>query len=153
DNILLINHGDDPDFTKLLDFGVAKLMEGAARSLQSAIALTQTGMVFGTPEFMSPEQACGQQLDGRSDLYSLAAAMYAMLTGRGLYAAKTPLDWLTAHARKPAPHLADGLPALAHEIALDAALQHCLAKRREDRPQSAAEMIELLDRVGQPGTA
>jgi eukaryotic-like serine/threonine-protein kinase len=70
--------GDDPDFTKVLDFGVAKLMEGAAKSSRSALSLTQAGMVFGTPELMSPEQA--QPLDPRSDLYSLAATMFAILT-------------------------------------------------------------------------
>ena len=85
DNILLMRVGDDPDFAKVLDFGVAKLMDGAASSSQSQLALTQAGMVFGTPEFMSPEQACGQPLDGRSDLYSLAATMFAMLTGCGMY--------------------------------------------------------------------
>src|SRR4029078_10639518 len=84
DNLLLMRVGADPDYTKVLDFGVAKLMEGAARSDQSALALTQMGMVFGTPEFMSPEQACGQPLDGRSDLYSLAATLFAMMTGCGL---------------------------------------------------------------------
>ncbi|MGE0402078.1 MAG: serine/threonine-protein kinase, partial [Kofleriaceae bacterium] len=57
DNILLLKVGDDPDYAKLLDFGVAKLMEGTAVSSQSALQLTQAGMVFGTPEFMSPEQA------------------------------------------------------------------------------------------------
>ncbi len=85
DNLLLLRVGADPDYTKMLDFGVAKLMEGAAATERSRMALTQQGMVFGTPEFMSPEQACGLPLDGRSDLYALAATMYAMLTGRGLF--------------------------------------------------------------------
>jgi hypothetical protein len=144
DNILLLRVGDDPDFTKVLDFGVAKLMEGAATSSKSALSITQAGMVFGTPEFMSPEQACGQPLDARSDLYSLAATMFAMLTGCGLFRASSAIEWLTHHARTPAPHLAEGLPALAPFTALDAVLQQCLAKRKEQRPQSAAEMAALL---------
>ncbi len=144
DNILLMRAGDDPDYAKVLDFGVAKLMDGAAQSAKSALAITQAGMVFGTPEFMSPEQACGQALDGRSDLYSLAATMFAMLTGCGMYRAKQPIEWLTHHARTPAPHLAEGLPALAPYVALDQALQRCLAKRRDDRPQTADEMASLL---------
>jgi len=81
DNLLLMRVGNDPDYTKILDFGVAKLMQGAAGDA-SQLALTAAGMVFGTPEFMSPEQACGQVLDGRSDLYSLAATMYQLLTGQ-----------------------------------------------------------------------
>jgi len=144
DNILLMRVGDDPDYAKVLDFGVAKLMDGAASSARSALAITQAGMVFGTPEYMSPEQACGQKLDGRSDLYSLAATMFAMVTGCGMYNAKTAIEWLTHHARTPAPHLATGKKELAPYTALDQALQRCLAKRREDRPQSAKEMIALL---------
>ena len=145
DNLLLLKQGDDPDFTKVLDFGVAKLMEGAARSTKSQLSITQTGTVFGTPEFMSPEQACGQTLDGRSDVYSLAATMFAMLTGRGMYPAESALEWLTAHVRVPPPHLADGLPELAPLVELDAFLQRCLAKRREDRPASADAMVAELE--------
>ena len=144
DNLLLMRVGDDADYVKMLDFGVAKLMDGAARSDRSALAITQAGMVFGTPEFMSPEQACGQQLDGRSDLYSLAATMFAMLTGRGLYRATTPIEWLTHHARTPAPHLAEGAAPLAAYQELDIVLQSCLAKHREDRPQTAEEMANML---------
>jgi serine/threonine-protein kinase len=144
DNLLLMRAGDDPDYVKVLDFGVAKLMDGAARSSKSALAITQAGMVFGTPEFMSPEQACGQQLDGRSDLYSLAATMFAMLTGCGLYRASSAIEWLTAHARKPPPHLVDGSPALAPYKELDTVLQSCLAKHREDRPQTAEDMVGML---------
>jgi eukaryotic-like serine/threonine-protein kinase len=144
DNLLLMRVGDDPDFVKMLDFGVAKLMEGAARTDRSAMAITQAGMVFGTPEFMSPEQACGQTLDARSDLYSLAATMFAMLTGCGMYRANSAIEWLTHHARTPPPRLADGAPALAKFKELDTVLQSCLAKQREDRPQTAAEMAHML---------
>jgi len=147
DNLLLMRVGDDADYTKVLDFGVAKLMEGAASSSQSALAITAAGMVFGTPEFMSPEQACGQTLDGRSDLYALAATMFAMLTGRGMYQAGTAIEWLTAHARKPPPHLADGKPDLATYTELDRVLQQCLAKHKEQRPTDAAAMIAMLDAV------
>ncbi|HEY5923123.1 MAG TPA: serine/threonine-protein kinase [Kofleriaceae bacterium] len=144
DNLLLMRSGADPDFVKVLDFGVAKLMDGAARSDRSALAITQAGMVFGTPEFMSPEQACGQQLDGRSDLYSLAATMFAMFTGCGMYRAKSAIEWLTHHARTPPPHLADGAPSLAKFKELDAVMQNCLAKHREDRPQTAEQMASML---------
>ena len=147
ENILLLREGDDPDYTKLLDFGVAKLMEGAARSERSALAITAAGMVFGTPEYMSPEQACGLALDGRSDLYSLAATMFVMLTGCALYDASSALEWLTKHATQPAPRLANVRAELAGYPDLDRVLQRCLAKRREDRPASAAEMIGLLDAV------
>ncbi len=140
ENILLMRADDDPDYTKLLDFGVAKLMQGAAVSDRSAFAMTQKGMVFGTPEFMSPEQACGLPLDGRSDLYSLAATMFAMLTGCGLFEAATPIAWLTAHARTPPPRLQQLDAELAPHTALDDLLQRCLAKRADARPADAAAM-------------
>ncbi len=135
DNILLLKQGDDPDYAKVLDFGVSKLMEGSAKSSRSALKLTQAGVVFGTPEFMSPEQACGLALDGRSDLYSLAATMYAMLTGTALFEAGSAIELLTHHARTPPPHLPPELPAR-----LDAMLQKCLAKHREIRFASAEEL-------------
>jgi serine/threonine-protein kinase len=149
DNLLLMRAGDDPDFTKVLDFGVAKLMEGAAKSSRSQLSLTQAGMVFGTPEFMSPEQACGQTLDPRSDLYSLAATMFAMLTGCGMYQAGSAIEWLTAHARTPAPHLVDGNAGLASYSELDALLQRCFAKRPDARPSDADAMIAEIERVEQ----
>ncbi|MFT3699722.1 MAG: serine/threonine-protein kinase [Kofleriaceae bacterium] len=147
DNLLLMRVGDDADFTKVLDFGVAKLMEGAARSTRSQLSLTQAGMVFGTPEFMSPEQACGQPLDPRSDLYSLAATMFAMLTGCGMFPAASAIEWLTSHVRTPAPHLVDGNPALAGLEPLDAMLQTCFAKHASDRFGTAEEMIAAIEQV------
>jgi serine/threonine protein kinase len=143
DNLLLMRVGSDPDYTKILDFGVAKLMQGAA-SERSQLALTAAGMVFGTPEFMSPEQACGQELDGRSDLYSLAVTMFVMLTGTTLFEGKSAIEWLTHHARTPAPRLAMVRPELAAYPELDDLLQRCLAKHREDRPQTAGEMAGLI---------
>jgi serine/threonine protein kinase len=143
DNLLLMRVGNDADYTKILDFGVAKLMQGAAGNT-SQLALTAAGMVFGTPEFMSPEQACGQTLDGRSDLYSLAATMYVMLTGTTLFQGKTAIELLTHHARTPAPHLDVARPELAAYPELDQLLQRCLAKHRSQRPESAAAMDALI---------
>jgi eukaryotic-like serine/threonine-protein kinase len=143
ENLLLMRVGGDGDYTKILDFGVAKLMQGTAGD-PSQLALTAAGMVFGTPEFMSPEQACGQPLDGRSDLYSLAATMFVMLTGTMLFEGTTAIEWLTHHARTPPPQLAMVRPELAAYPELDALLQRCLAKQRELRPETAAEMARLL---------
>jgi serine/threonine protein kinase len=143
DNLLLMRAGADGDYTKILDFGVAKLMQGPAGD-PAQLALTAAGMVFGTPEFMSPEQACGQVLDGRSDLYSLAATMYVMLTGATLFEGKTAIELLTHHARTPAPHLEMARPELAAYPELDQLLQRCLAKHRTQRPESAAAMDALI---------
>jgi serine/threonine-protein kinase len=144
DNVLLTRVGDDADYGKVLDFGVAKLMEGVASPAMSALALTQAGMVFGTPEFMSPEQACGLALDGRSDLYSLAATMFVMLTNRPLFPADSTIAFLTAHARTPAPRLAEAAPELGDTAGLDQLLARCLAKHKESRPASAEALVDEL---------
>ncbi|HEY0989596.1 MAG TPA: serine/threonine-protein kinase, partial [Kofleriaceae bacterium] len=146
DNLLLMRAGNDADYTKILDFGVAKLMQGAAGD-PAQLALTAAGMVFGTPEFMSPEQACGQALDGRSDLYSLAATMFVMLTGTALFEGKTAIELLTHHARTPPPHLAMVRPELAAYPELDQLLQRCLAKHRQHRPANAAAMAALIEQL------
>ncbi|HET7503091.1 MAG TPA: protein kinase [Kofleriaceae bacterium] len=146
DNLLLMRSGSDPDYTKILDFGVAKLMQGAAGD-PAQLALTAAGMVFGTPEFMSPEQACGHALDGRSDLYSLAVTMFVMLTGTGLFEARSAIEWLTHHAQTPAPRLATVRAELAAYPELDELLQRCLAKHREQRPESAEAMAEQIARI------
>jgi hypothetical protein len=146
DNLLLMRIGSDADYTKVLDFGVAKLMQGAAGH-PSQLALTAAGIVFGTPEFMSPEQACGQALDGRSDLYSLAVTMFAMLTGVGLFEGRTAIEWMTHHARTPAPRLAAVRQELAAYPELDDVLQRCLAKHCEHRPETAAAMAALIAEI------
>src|SRR5687767_2535292 len=147
DNLLLMRVGADPDYTKVLDFGVAKLMEGAAKSGESQLALTQIGMVFGTPEFMSPEQACGHALDGRSDLYSLAATMFVMLTGQGLFEGGSAIEWLTHHARTPAPRMSMIRSDLGTYRELDDLLERCLAKHRDRRPHSAEDLDQLLAEI------
>src|SRR4029453_7873964 len=80
ENIFLSTNGGLRDFPKVLDFGLAKVTERELRP--GSVMLTQEGMVFGTPEFMSPEQAQGKVLDARSDIYSLATILYEVLTGK-----------------------------------------------------------------------
>lgn len=147
ENLMLVRRGADPDHVKVLDFGLAKAMEGAGEQALSMAALTQGGVVFGTPDYMAPEQALGHTLDARCDLYALGATLFEMLTGQPPFPAASPLAVLAAHVRKPPPHLADLAPALAEAGALDALVQACLAKAPDDRPASAAELAERLAAV------
>ena len=95
ENIFLCKQGGLTDYAKVLDFGLAKVTEQQMRP--GSIILTQEGMVFGTPEFMSPEQAQGQTLDARSDIYSLAIILYEALTGKLPFHAKTPMEYIQKH--------------------------------------------------------
>jgi len=83
ENVMLVEREGDPDFVKVLDFGIAKVPVGELAGVSSSgqPVLTQLGMVYGTPEYMAPEQAAGQEVDARADLYSLGVMTYEMLCG------------------------------------------------------------------------
>jgi serine/threonine protein kinase len=147
DNVMLVRQGADPDVVKVLDFGLARLMEGAGPGVLSRAALTQGDMVFGTPEYMSPEQATGQTLDGRADVYALGATLFEMLTGRPPFEAATPMALLAHQVRSRPPALADvrpGLGSLGAYAALDGLVQRCLAKAPAERPASAEALAAEL---------
>src|SRR5882757_2687245 len=102
ENIFLCTQGGLLDYPKVLDFGLAKVTEREMRP--GSIILTQEGMVFGTPEFMSPEQAQGRTLTPASDQYSLAVILYEVLTGKLPFEAKSAMDYLSLHVSgKPTP--------------------------------------------------
>ena len=147
ENVFLSTQGGIQDYPKVLDFGLAKVSEREMRP--GSLILTQEGMVFGTPEFMSPEQAQGKTLDARSDIYSLASILFEMLTGKLPFEAKQPMDFITHHIQTPPAHLAERLPMREFPAGLDDVIQHCLAKRPEDRPASASEFGMMLKEVMQ----
>ena len=146
ENIFLSCQGGIPDFPKVLDFGLAKVTE---RQMQpGSIILTQEGMVFGTPEFMSPEQAQGKTLDARSDIYSLAIILYEALTGKLPFRARTPMEYIQKHVTEPPIPLSERVPDKQFPPALDAVLTKALAKKPEDRFQSAGEFAHALRPFG-----
>ena len=99
-NIMACNVPGRPDFVKVLDFGIARALEGAQLD---DLKLTREGSVCGTPTYMAPEQAVGRPLDGRADLYAVAAILYEMLTNELPYRAKTPTDYLIRKVNEDAP--------------------------------------------------
>jgi len=124
----------------LSDFGIAKLA-------QESSALTGTGMMVGTPEYMSPEQAMGVKgLDHRSDLYTLGVIIYEMLTGQHPYEAETPVGLMLKHVTEPVPlldALRFGLPG-----GCSAVLARAMAKKPGDRFASAGALVEALSTLG-----
>lgn len=142
ENIFLCNQGGLVDFPKVLDFGLAKVTEQQMQP--GSMILTQEGMVFGTPEFMSPEQAQGRTLDARSDIYSLAVILYEVLTGKLPFDAKTPMEYIQKHVTAPIIPLNSRVEGLTFPEGLGKVLARALEKKPEARYQSAAELAAAL---------
>jgi serine/threonine protein kinase len=144
-NIVLVR---DPDGerAKVLDFGVAKLKEARAAE-RVGLTLTGTGMVVGTPQYMSPEQASGKrgdELDGRSDLYSLGVVMYQMLTGELPFKSDTTMGLLMAHINSQPRPMLQVRPDLNVPTSLTRLVMKCLEKNPEKRPPSGAALIREI---------
>jgi serine/threonine protein kinase len=150
ENIFLCSQGGMKDYPKVLDFGLAKVTERQMRP--GSIILTQEGMVFGTPEFMSPEQAQGKTLDARSDIYSLAVILYEVLTGKLPFSAKTPMEYIQKHVMEPPILLNERVPGKTFPAGLQDVIARALAKKPEDRFQSANEFATALAVFGEPGS-
>jgi serine/threonine-protein kinase len=138
DNIYLIRRGQDESFVKVLDFGIAKV--GGASS-----KLTRTGMIFGTPHYMSPEQASGQSVDHRTDVYALGVIMYEMFTGTVPFDGDTFMGILAKHMFEP-PHPPSQVKG-QNLGPIEDVIMKALSKRPEDRYQSMSELIADLDRI------
>src|SRR5882762_6190063 len=145
ENIFLCHQGGMKDYPKVLDFGLAKVTEREMRP--GSLILTQEGMVFGTPEFMSPEQAQGKTLTAASDIYSLAVIRYEVLTGKLPFEAKGAMDYLQLHVSgRPIP-LSRRVEGRIFPQLLDQVMDRALAKRPEDRFASAADFATALQSV------
>lgn len=145
ENIFLCNQGGIRDYVKVLDFGLAKVTE--REMLPGSMILTQEGMVFGTPEFMSPEQAQGKILDARSDIYSLAVILYELITGKLPFDARTAMEYVTLHVQATPIPLAVRAPSRTFPPGLQQVLDRAMAKRPEDRFQTAGEFALALKSV------
>lgn len=137
-NIVLLDTAEQNDLVKVLDFGIAKLMGADGQGLH----LTKTGDVVGSPLYMSPEQCTGQELDARSDIYSLGAAMYEALVGAPPLRGKTAMDTLSMHVTEPPLPFIVIKPSIPIPPEVEAIVMKCLEK---DRNARFASMLELRD--------
>jgi serine/threonine-protein kinase len=141
-NIHIGRVGCREDFVKVLDFGLVKTAAaGAAESLA-----TIAGVIVGTPAYMAPEMALGDNVDGRADLYALGCVAYYLLTGEQVFTGDTVLKVITQHLQAvPVP------PSQRTELPIPTTLDHlvlaCLAKKPEKRPQNARQLAQSLDTV------
>src|ERR1700688_1352806 len=130
---------------KILDFGVAKLQSGDEneRSVEQLTTVTKSGSVIGTVAYMAPEQLRGKGVDHRSDIFSVGAILYEMLTGQRAFRGETEVDTITAVLREdpPAINLDEaGIPEAFQQV-----IHHCLEKDPENRFQSARDLAFALD--------
>jgi eukaryotic-like serine/threonine-protein kinase len=141
DNVFLVERGADKDFVKILDFGIAKVSSTEGK-------LTRAGAVFGTPHYMSPEQAAGTPVDQRGDIYSLGVIMYELGAAKVPFDADNFMGVLTQHMYKAPTPLREATPR-PEDIspALEAVVMKCLSKRPENRYQSMEEVIVDIDRL------
>jgi serine/threonine-protein kinase len=137
DNILVTRNRAGKEVAKVVDFGIAKAMQESAGE-----ALTRTGLVIGTPEFMSPEQLLGDPIDARSDLYALACILHLMLTGTPTFEAPTREQMIKRRLSEDAPHVQRLDPGLPDS--LDQVVARMLARSPDDRYHSAAEVRDAL---------
>src|SRR5262245_44213666 len=146
DNIYLVERHGWRDYVKLIDFGVAKLTDVDSQVIQ--VGTTAQGMVVGTPEYMSPEQAAGQAIDHRTDIYALGVILYELVTGNLPFRGANFGEYVVQHmtvAPVP-PSRVGGVP---HEIlpALDALILQMLAKNANVRPATMAVVEERLHAI------
>ncbi|MBV9949364.1 MAG: protein kinase [Myxococcales bacterium] len=140
-NIFLVEHGDEADFVKVLDFGLVKLADNKGEDL------TQTGMFMGSPKYMSPEQIRGDRIDARSDVYALGIMMYEMLTGKVPFDRPNSVNILMAHVTEEPPALRAMNPAISVSAWLEETVGRCLAKDPAHRFQSMDELLSALKRA------
>ena len=141
ENIYLVEWLGHKDFVKLLDFGIAKLTEVSEGDRK----LTRTGMLFGTPEYMSPEQARGENVDHRVDIYAMGCILFQLVTGKVPFEAENFMGILSLHLTEPPPGI--GVEALAEIGApneLEAIIQKALAKSRAERWETIDEMANAI---------
>jgi serine/threonine-protein kinase len=144
ENVMLVEKGGDPDFVKVLDFGVAKVPIGDAEADPKHV-ITRAGMVFGTPEYIPPEQALGQPSDGRADLYSLGVILFEMIAGARPFVGETKLSLVGQHVGKPPPRIAERAPGISVHPDVEALIGRLLEKEAQRRVQTAGEVVAAID--------
>ncbi|MDB4989452.1 MAG: serine/threonine protein kinase [Myxococcaceae bacterium] len=156
ENVFLVQRDTGEDFVKIVDFGIAKMSDVATGRAAPGRKVTGSGMIFGTPEYMSPEHAAGRALDHRVDIYALGIILYELLTGQPPFMGDTFMGILTLHMFEQAPPLRTTFPACSAPPELEQLVLRAIAKNPDERPQSmgafALELSQLLPYLSSPAS-
>ena len=149
DNVFLVTKGLEKDYAKILDFGIAKV------ATSSNTKLTRAGTVFGTPHYMSPEQAAGAPVDHRTDIYALGVILYESASGKVPFDADNYMGILTQHMYKAPVPIRALVPPVPSDVppGLEAVILKCLSKKPEQRYNSMRELVddlEIIEKGGMP---
>jgi eukaryotic-like serine/threonine-protein kinase len=151
ENVMLVDRDGDADFVKVLDFGIAKVQMGELgtndRAGPEQNVLTQAGMVYGTPEYMAPEQALGQPVDARADLYALGVITYEMLTGHRPFEADSKVALLGMQVTAPVPPMSVKSADANVPPEVEALVGRLLMKEATERTGDAKEIIEGISLI------
>ncbi len=142
ENIMLIPVAGDPNFVKVLDFGIAKMQKDPSKPGEAS--LTEAGMIMGTPTYMAPEQAKGEEVDARSDIYALGVLMYEALTGHAPFQDETAMKVLVAHIKDPVPPFAKYATPGEVPVEIEQVVMQCLEKDPAKRPASTVQLVDRL---------
>ncbi len=140
-NIMVVQNRDDPDFVKIVDFGIAKLLPHSGKQSQN---LTQTGELFGSPLYMSPEQFLGKVLDERTDIYAMGCVMYETLIGRPPFTGEHVLETMHKHIHEAPVKFSQARPDLKIAAKLEAIVMRALEKEPDARYQTMAELRDAI---------
>src|SRR5205823_2881703 len=142
-NLMVVDPDSPYEKMKVMDFGLAKLVDGWSRSMK----VSDTGSEFavGTPGYISPEQVRGDDMDRRSDLYSVGVILFELLTGRLPFTGDETMDVLLAHAQAPPPSFAEAGVSGVVAPGVEAVVLSCLAKQPAERPNTALELAERYE--------
>ncbi len=142
-NIFLVEHGDESDFVKVLDFGLVKEL----KELKPEDQLTQTGLFMGSPKYMSPEQIQGERVDPRTDIYALGIIMYEMLTGKVPFDRPNSVNILMAHVNEQVPPMRVTFPNVLVSPAMEDTVMRCIAKNPDERFTTMDDVLASLKMV------
>ncbi len=154
DNIMLVERDGQTDVVKILDFGIAKVTAPVSGGGAHGNPLTQAGVIFGTPEYLSPEQALGEVVDARADIYAAGVILYEMLAGRKPFESEDKVKIISMHLAHVPPRIRDVAPSSVDvPVALEQVVLQALEKSRENRFATATAFLQALEDAEAPDPA